>query len=548
MMQGLMQPFQLTVDGFLAHARRWHPAREIVTRSVDGPIVRTTYLELSERARRLSTALLAFKVQAGDRIATMAWNTAAHMEAWYAIVGIGAVCHTLNPRLHPEQIAWIINHAEDKIIFAEAAFLPAIRSILPLCPSVEAVVVMSEAGAQSDLEIPTFSLNSLIDAHTAEASWGGFGEETAAGLCYTSGTTGDPKGVLYSHRSNYLHTLVTLQHDVFSLSALDTVLPIVPMFHANAWGLTYSCPAVGAKMVLPGARLDGAAILELIEAEAVTFAAGVPTVFQVLLQHLGETRARPTTLKRVLIGGAAAPDALVRSLEDDYGVQVLHAWGMTEVSPLGTVASPTPDTLQLSSDRQFETRLKQGRPPCAIDLKLTDDEGNRLPHDGHTSGRLSVRGPYVAAAYYKGAATGLLDDEGFFDTGDVCTIDPDGFMRVTDRAKDVIKSGGEWISSIGIENFAVGHPKAAVAAVIGVPHPKWDERPLLIVQLKAGITATPDEFLAFLEGKIAKWWMPDRVIFLDPIPLGPTGKIDKKKLRVQVAGLDLTSATPAISA
>ena len=535
-MQGLMQPSQLTVDSFLTHAHRWHPGREVVTRSADGSISRTNYAEVSSRARRLSSVLLEYGIEPGDRVATMAWNTAAHLEAWYAIIGIAAVCHTLNPRLPVDQLAWIINHAEDRIIFAEAEFLPLLDAILPGCPSVRSVIVMGEVLQTSCGSIPVRSMDALIAAQALEAAWGGFDEQTAAGLCYTSGTTAAPKGVLYSHRSNYLHTLVTLQRDVFGLSALDAVLPLVPMFHANAWGLAYSCPAVGAKIVMPGSRLDGESIHRLLEEEGVTFSAGVPTVFQALLEHLATTDGTLQSLKRVVIGGAAAPESVVRAFEDKYGIEVLHAWGMTEVSPLGTAASPTPEILKLSAEEQFAARLKQGRPPCSVELKLTDENGNRLPHDGETPGRLKIRGPFVAAAYYQEAVNEILDEEGYFDTGDVSTIDQHGFMQITDRAKDVIKSGGEWISSIQIENIAAGHPEAAAAAVLGVPHPKWGERPLLIIQRRPGSASAPEEFLAFLEGKIARWWMPEQALFVDAIPLGPTGKIDKKALRQQVAG------------
>jgi fatty-acyl-CoA synthase len=499
-MQGLMQPWPLTVDRILDHASRWHGEREIVTRSVAGPIVRTSYARLHERAQRLSSALLDRGVQRGDRVGTLAWNTARHMEVWYAIMGIGAVCHTLNPRLHPQQLAYIINHAEDRII------LPTTRI----------------AGLTA--------YEPLLAAH-APASWGGFDENTAAGLCYTSGTTGEPKGVLYSHRSNFIHTFLTLQRDIIGLSARDVVLPIVPMFHANAWGLAFSAPAAGAKLVMPGARMDGAAIHELIETEGVTFSAAVPTVWQMLLQHLLATDGKLTTLKRVVIGGAACPENLIRGFHEHFGVEVAHGWGMTEMSPLGTVGAPTAEVAQLPFEAQLPQRLKQGRVPLGIDLKLVDDAGQPVAHDGAAYGRLLARGAAVAAAYFR-RDDAILDADGWFDTGDIATIDALGYMQITDRAKDLIKSGGEWISSIEIENIAAGHPKTALAAVIGRAHPKWGERPLLLVQLKDGETATADDMLAFLENRIAKWWTPDEVLFVTHIPLGPTGKIDKKALRV----------------
>jgi len=387
-----------------------------------------------------------------------------------------------------------------------------------------------------------------ISGQAVQADWGGFDELTPCGLCYTSGTTGDPKGVLYSHRSNYLHTLISLQNDAMGISARDTVLPVVPMFHANAWGIAFSAPGVGAKLVMPGAKMDGPSIHELLETEAVTFSAAVPTVWQMLLQHLQSTKGKLSTLKRVVIGGSAVPEAIVRGFRDDYGVDVVHAWGMTETSPLGTLATPNAKVTGLDADEQLAYSLKQGRVPLGVDIKLTDDEGHRRPHDGTTFGKLKVKGNIVVAEYFKGAGGEILDSEGYFDTGDVATIDPVGYMQITDRAKDVIKSGGEWISSIDIENIAVGHPKAALAAVIGVFHPKWDERPVLLVKLKEGEIAQEIDFLKFLEGKIAKWWMPDDVVFVDDIPLGATGKIDKKLLRSRMSDYKVPEVPLAVRA
>jgi fatty-acyl-CoA synthase len=530
-MLGLMQDWPLTVDKILDHAKAWHGDSEIVTRSVEGPIVRTTYAEAHSRAKRMSNALKALGVQPGDRVATLAWNTARHMEAWYAIMGIGAVCHTLNPRLFPEQLCYIINHAGDKVILVDLSFAPLLLACRDKMPNVEHVIVMTDEAHMAGAGHPAaLCYETLVGEHSDQVAWGGFDENTAAGLCYTSGTTGSPKGVLYSHRSNFLHTLVTLSGDLLGIGARDVVLPVVPMFHANAWGMAFSAPAVGAKLVLPGAKLDGASVHELLETEAVTFSAAVPTVWQMLLNHLRQSGDRLTTLKRVVIGGAAVPEALVRAFQDDYGVEVTHAWGMTETSPLGTEATSTARTLALDPESQFRQRMKQGRPPLSVEMKLTDDAGRPLPHDGKTSGHLKVKGPFVARAYY-GEPADILDEDGFFDTGDVATIDEYGFMQITDRAKDVIKSGGEWISSIEIENLAMGHPKAELCAVLGVPHPKWDERPVLLVKLKADEAASREELLAFLDGKIARWWMPDDVVFVSDIPLGPTGKIDKKVLR-----------------
>ncbi len=545
-MLGLMQDWPLTVDKFLTHAAQWHGHREVVSRSVEGPIVRTTYAQIEDRAKRLSNALLAMGIRPGDRVATLAWNSGRHMEAWYAVMGIGAVCHTLNPRLFADQLCYIINHAEDRIIFTDLTFLPLLLEHRAQMPTVEKFIVMTDQAHMASCTLDgALCFETLVETHSPDATWGGFDENTAAGLCYTSGTTGNPKGVLYSHRSNFLHTLVTAQTDVMGIGSQDVVLPVVPMFHANAWGLTFTCPAVGAKMVMPGPKMDGESILELIETEGVTFSAAVPTVWQMLLQHMRATGSKFSTLKRVVIGGSAVPEALIRAFHDDYGVEVTHAWGMTETSPLGTQSSLTPELAALPYDDQMPYRLKQGRPPPGVQLKLTNDEDQRLPHDGTTFGRLKIKGPFIVGEYFKGDGGEILDEEGFFDTGDVATIDEYGFMQITDRAKDVIKSGGEWISSIEIENIAAGHPKAALAAVIGVAHPKWDERPLLLVQLKPGETATREEFLKFLEGKIAKWWTPDDVVFVDDIPLGATGKIDKKLIRQRMAGYVLPTAEPA---
>jgi fatty-acyl-CoA synthase len=548
-MQGLMQDWPLTVDRILDHAKAWHGGIEVVSRSVEGPIVRTTYAEIHQRAKRLSNALKALGVGRGDRVATLAWNTGRHIEAWYGIMGIGAVCHTLNPRLFPEQLCYIINHAEDKVLFTDLTFLPILAAHRDKMQTVKHVVVMTDRDGMKGVDFPgALCFEDLIEQNSADVIWGGFDEQTPAGLCYTSGTTGNPKGVLYTHRSNFLHTLITLGRDVMGLSAQDVVLPVVPMFHANAWGIAFSAPAVGAKLVMPGQKLDGASVHELLESEGVTFSAAVPTVWQMLLTHLRDTKGQLTTLKRVVIGGSAVPEAIVRGFRDEFGVSVTHAWGMTETSPLGTLANPTRAISMMSDEEQLRFTLKQGRPPVGVELKLLNDAGERLPHDGATFGRLMVRGPFVVGEYFKGEGGAILDEEGFFDTGDVATIDEFGFMQITDRAKDVIKSGGEWISSIEIENIAVGHAKAALCAVIGAAHPKWDERPVLLVKLKEGENATKEEFLQFLEGKIAKWWTPDDVVFVDDIPLGATGKIDKKLIRQRMEGYVLPSARQAVSA
>ncbi|HEX3364152.1 long-chain-fatty-acid--CoA ligase [Phenylobacterium sp.] len=541
-MLGLMQTWPLTVDRLLTHAKTWHGGREIVTRSVEGPIVRTTYTAIEARARRLTNALLALGIAPGDRVATLAWNTARHMEAWYAIMGMGVVCHTVNPRLFRDQLRYIINHAQDRIIFTDVDLLPTLMALRAELPSVEHIVVMTDRAHMADgADAGLLCFEELVEQHPVDAIWGGFDENTAAGLCYTSGTTGDPKGVLYSHRSNVLHSLVTLQSDVMGLSARDVVLPMVPMFHANAWGLALSAPAVGAKLVMPGPKLDGGSVRELIETEGVTFAAAVPTVWEMLLDHLRATGARLPHLKRALIGGAAASDALIRAFEDELGVAVSLAWGMTETSPLGTLGATTPEVEALPPEARRRELSKQGRVPFGVEMKLTDDAGAALPHDGLAFGRLKVRGPYIARAYFAREQESLLDADGFLDTEDVATIDPLGFMQITDRAKDLIKSGGEWISSIAIEDLVSEHPKVALAAVIGVPDPKWAERPLLIVKLHAGEHATREEILGVLDGRIARWWIPNEVRFVDEIALGPTGKVDKKRLRELYASTALDS-------
>ena len=530
-MLGLMQDWPLTVDKIIDHAKNWHGSREVVTRSVEGPIVRTTYADIHARAKRVSNALKAWGVKPGDRVATLAWNTDKHIETWYGIMGIGAVCHTLNPRLFPEQLVYIINHAEDRVIFTDLTFVPLLEAILPHIPKVERVIVMTDAAHMPQTKLPKAeAYEEVIAGQSADCVWGDFDEQTACGLCYTSGTTGNPKGVLYSHRSNFIHTLLGLQSTVLGATPSEVILPVVPMFHANAWGIAFGGPAAGAKLVMPGAKMDGASIYELLETEKVTFSAAVPTVWQGLLMHMREHGLKLSTVKRVLIGGSAVPESLIRAFHDDYGVEVLQGWGMTETSPIGTLSNMTPELETLPFEEQLKWRVKQGTPPLGVELKLKDDAGRTLDHDGHTFGHLMVKGPTVARAYFREEGS-IVDGEGFFDTGDVATVDNMGFMQITDRSKDVIKSGGEWISSIEIENIAVGHPKVELAAVIGAAHPKWDERPVLLLKLKDGETLDKQEHLDFLQGKIAKWWMPDDVVALDEIPLGATGKIDKKLLR-----------------
>jgi fatty-acyl-CoA synthase len=532
----LMQPWSLTVDRFITHAARWHGGCELVSRAADGTISRTTYQDAERRARQVSAALLAGGVGRGTRVATLALNTSRHVETWFGIMGIGAVCHTLNPRLFDDQLLYIINHAQDRWLFADPLLAPLVERLRPKCPTLERIVYLCDRA-----ELPAsdaLDFEGLIAGHGADCRWGEFDEHTAAALCYTSGTTGHPKGVLYSHRSQVLHTLITGQMDALALSARDTALMIVPMFHANAWGLPFAAAASGAKLVLPGPKLDPASVYELLEQEQVTFSGAVPTVWQLVLDYLKAHRLRLSTLKRVLIGGSACPPAVVRAFRDEHGVEVLHGWGMTEMSPIGTISGrPNAAVAALDHEAQLAYHVKQGRVPFGVDMKITDDDGRRLPHDGVRTGYLKVAGPAVIARYFGPGERDVVDAEGYFDTGDIGSIDERGYLQITDRAKDLIKSGGEWISSVEVENIAAGHPKALMAAVIAVPHPKWRERPLLVVKLKPGQSATRDEFLAFLDGKIAKWWMPDEVVFVAEMPLGATGKLDKKKLRGQFPAL-----------
>jgi fatty-acyl-CoA synthase len=536
-MRGLMQDWPLTVDRIVDHAADWDGDRPVVSRQADGSLERTDYATIRARARRLSAALTALGIGRGDRVATMAWNNARHLEAWFAIMGMGAVCHTLNPRLFADQLRYIVDHADDRAILVDPCFQPLLAEVLAGTAFNGAIIVLGDAAAVDAGVLPgAVPVEALIAETPGDVRWGDFGEETACALCYTSGTTGNPKGVLYSHRSTVLHMLLTLQPDVFGLSINDVAMPIVPMYHANAWGMPLSTAAVGCKLVLPGAQLDGASLHALIEREGVTFSAAVPTVWQGLLHHLDTTGGRLTSLRRVIIGGAALPESLVRRLRE-HGVETVQGWGMTETSPIGTHGKLTPEVVALPFEEQLPIRLRQGRPPFGIELKIVDDAGTRLPHDGVTPGRLHVRGPTVASGYLGGAAGEILDGEGFFDTGDIATIDAQGYMAIVDRAKDVIKSGGEWISSIEIENIAAGHPKVALCAVIGVPHPRWDERPMLVAALHPGEETTAEELLATLEGRIARWWMPDTVAFIDAMPLGATGKIDKKALRARFAAM-----------
>jgi fatty-acyl-CoA synthase len=543
-MLGLMQHWPLLCHRIIDHAATNHGDRAVITRSIEGPIHQTNYREIRIRALRVAQRLERDGIKLGDRVATLAWNTWRHLEGWYGILGLGAVYHTVNPRLFPEQIAWIANHAEDRVMMTDLTFLPLLEKIAPSLPTIERYIIFTDAA-----HMPATSLRNAVayeewlSKADGDFAWKNFDENTAAGMCYTSGTTGNPKGVVYSHRSNVLHTMLSLQPDAIGLSSRDTVMPIVPMFHANSWGLAFSSPMAGAALVMPGAKLDGASVYELLNEYKVTCTGAVPTVWLSLLQHLEKTGGTLPYLERVVIGGSACPRAMIKTFEENYGVQVFHAWGMTEMSPLGTVGSIKPQLAELEGDALLDVKQKQGYTPFGVEMKITDDANKSLPWDGKTFGRIKVRGFAVARAYFK--ENEVVDDDGFFDTGDVGTMDRYGYMQITDRSKDVIKSGGEWISSIDLENFAVGHPKVAEAAVIGVHHPKWDERPLLVIVLKEGETATREEILGFLEGKIAKWWLPDDVVFVSSIPHTATGKIQKTVLRDQFNNHVLPTAIAA---
>ncbi|MBO6899824.1 MAG: fatty-acid--CoA ligase [Rhizobiaceae bacterium] len=533
-MLGLMQQWPLLCHKILDYAAIQHGSREVVTRSVEGPITRTTYAEIRVRSLKVAQKLARDGFGEGDRIATLAWNTARHIEAWYGTMGIGAVYHTLNPRLFPDQIAWIMNHAEDKALFVDLTFMPIVEKIATQVSSLQKIIVLTDSAHMPDTKLDNVVAYEdwLADADS-DFAWKELDENAACGMCYTSGTTGDPKGVLYSHRSNVLHALIAVQPDAMGISSRDTILPVVPMFHANAWGLAHSAPMIGAKLVMPGARMDGEAIYELLDTEKVSFTAAVPTVWLMLLQHLEETGKKLPHLNKVVIGGSACPRAMTEKFQRIYDVEVIHAWGMTEMSPLGSLGSMKPEYAGLEGDAKLDIQEKQGFAPFGVEMKITDDENNDLPWDGETFGRLKVRGPAIASAYYGGAGAEQFDSDNWFDTGDVAHIDPNGYMEITDRAKDVIKSGGEWISTITLENLAVGHPDVAEAAAIGIAHPKWDERPLLVVVAKAGKSPSKDDLLDYLAGKVAKWWLPDDVVFVDEIPHTATGKIQKTTLRDQ---------------
>jgi 3-(methylthio)propionyl---CoA ligase len=545
-MLGLMQDWPLLCHRIIDHAAKYHGERKVITRSVEGPIVETNYAAIRLRAKKVAQRLEKDGIKSGDRVATLAWNTWRHLEAWYGILGLGAVYHTVNPRLFPDQIAWIVNHAGDRMMITDLTFVPILEKIADKLTSIERYVILTDAAHMPKTTLKNaVAYEDWIAGEDGNFEWRQFDENTAAGMCYTSGTTGNPKGVVYSHRSNVLHAMMAAMPDAKNLSSRDVCLPVVPMFHANGWSLAFSTPMVGATLVLPGAKLDGASLYELLTKYKVSFTAAVPTVWLMLLQDLEKTGGKLPYLKRVVIGGSACPRAMTKTFQDKYGVEVVHAWGMTEMSPLGSLCTMKPEYAELTGEARLDVQQKAGHPPFGVEMKITDDAGKELPWDGTTFGRLKVRGPAVARAYYKGEGGEVFEKDGWFDTGDVATIDRYGYMQITDRAKDVIKSGGEWISTIDLENLAVGHPKVAEAAAIGIAHPKWDERPLLVIVLKKGETATKEDILGFMQGKIAKWWMPDDVAFVDEIPHTATGKIQKMALRQQFKDYRLPTAQAA---
>jgi fatty-acyl-CoA synthase len=542
-MLGNMMARPLAISALLRHAADYHGDTEIVSRPAAGEIFRYTYADAHRRARRLANALQALGIAPGARVGTLAWNTHRHFELYFAVSGMGAILNTVNPRLFPEQVEYIVNHADDEAVFFDLAFLPLVEKIAPRCPRVRAWVALTDAPRMPDSPLPLACYETLVAAQDDDYAWPEFDEETASSLCYTSGTTGNPKGVLYSHRSTVLHAYAIALPDSLCLSARDVLMPVTPMFHVFSWGLPYAACIVGAKLVLPGGQMDGPSLCELFTGEGVTSSSGVPTVWLGVLAYLQEHARTLPALRRIVVGGSACPPSMFDRFAA-LGVEVIHAWGMTETSPLATANHPKARHLALPAAEQRRLRTKQGRPVCGVELKIVDGDGRTLPRDGVAFGDLLVRGPWVTAGYYRADGPGVLRD-GWFPTGDVATLDADGYVQITDRSKDVIKSGGEWISSIDVENLALGHPAVAEAAVIGVAHPKWDERPLLVAVRKSGREVTREELLDFLRDKVAKWWLPDDVVFVDELPHTATGKLSKLALRQRMADYRWPAAAAA---
>jgi fatty-acyl-CoA synthase len=542
-LMGQMMSRPLLISSIIQHADRYFGRNEIVSRRVEGDLHRYTYSDCHRRARKLANALAALGVGMGERVATLAWNGYRHMEAYYAVSGSGAVLHTINPRLHPDLIGYIANHAEDQYLLFDICFLPLVEAVAPLAKTIKGYIALcAPEHMPAESKLPNLlCYEALLEASSDDYDWPLFDENSASSLCYTSGTTGNPKGALYSHRSTVLHSLASIMPDTMNISGRDAVLPVVPMFHVNAWGLPYAVPITGAKMVFPGAALDGKSLYELFEQEQVTISAGVPTVWLGLLNYLDQNQLKFSSFKRTIIGGSACPPAMMQALRHRHGVEVVHAWGMTEMSPLGTSCCLQTRHLSLPVEQQELLLQKQGHVIYGVDMKIVDDAGKELPWDGETYGNLLVKGPWIIDTYFKNEGGAVLQD-GWFATGDVATIDAEGYMQITDRSKDVIKSGGEWISSIDLENIVMAHPAVQMAACIGIFHPKWDERPLLVVVRKPGMEVDSAQLLKFFEGKVAKWWTPDDVVFVDALPLGATGKLLKNKLREQFKGHVLPTA------